>query len=87
MMLRGGARRHSQRLFSQLVAGLSSGMPRRALASKRVQRVQRSGDTAVPTAQACWETLTEPTGATVRKRVLHMLYLGFVMSLVSAFGF
>ena len=72
MIMRGGVRRHWPRLFSQLLAGFSSGMSRRALASKRVQRVQRSGDTAVPTAQACWETYTEPTKATVRKRVQHM---------------
>ena len=84
MIMRGGVRRHWPRLFSQLLAGFSSGMSCRALASKRVQRVQRSGDTAVPTAQACWDTLTEPTGATVRKRLLHLWWL---MSLVSAFGF
>ena len=56
MMMRGGVRRHWPRLFSKLLAGFSSGMSCRALASKRVQRVQRSSDTAVPTAQACWET-------------------------------
>ena len=87
MMLRGGVHRPWPRLFSKLLAGFSSGMPCRALVSKRVQGVQRSGDTAVPTAQACWGTETEPTGATVRKRVLHMLDLWWLMSLVSAFGF
>ena len=56
MMLREGVRRHLQRLFSQIVAELSGGMACRALPAKRVQRVQRSGDTAVATAQACCET-------------------------------
>ena len=66
MMLREGVRRHSQRLFSQLVAEFSAGMACRALPAKRVQRVQRSGDTAVATAEACCQTKSEPTGATVR---------------------
>ena len=87
MMMRGGVRRHWPRLFSKLLAGFSSGMPCRALVSKRVQGVQHSGDTDVPTAQACWDTYTEPTKATVRKRVLHMLFLWWLMSLVSAFWF
>ena len=87
MMLRGDVRRPRPRLFSQLLAGFSSGMPCRALVSKRVQGVQHSRDTAVPTAQACWDTYTEPTKATVRKRVQHVLFWCWLMSLVSAFGF
>ena len=66
MMLRGDVRRPRPRLFSQLLAGLPSGMPCRALVSKRVQGVQRSGDTAVATAEACCQRKNEPTGATVR---------------------
>ena len=73
MMLREGVRRHLQRLFSQLVAEFSGGMACRALAAKGVQRVQRSGDTAVPTAQACWDTQTEPTGATAKTGAAHAL--------------
>ena len=84
MMLRGDVRRPRPRLFSQLLAGFSSGMPCRALASKRVQGVQRSGDTAVPTAQACWDTYTEPTEATVRKHEQHMFFLWWLMSVVSS---
>ena len=66
MMLREGVRRHSQRLFSQLVAEFSGGMACRALPAKKVQRVQRSGDTAVATAEACCQRRSEPTRATVR---------------------
>ena len=87
MMLRGDVRRLQPRLFSQLLAGFACGMPCRVLVSKRVPGVQHSRDTAVPTAQACWDTYTEPTKATVRKRVEHMFFLWWLMSVVSAFGF
>ena len=66
MLLREGVRRHLQRLFSQLVAELSGGMACRVLPAKRAQRVQRSGDTAVAIAEACCQSESQPTGATVR---------------------
>ena len=60
--------------FSLLVAEIPFGMACRVLPAKRAQRVQRSGDTAAATAEACCHRTSEPPGATVRRScTVHVL--------------